>query len=222
MSDGFPAASDAAYRPRFRRTKRALVSVSLLAALAAAVWFTRVPLLRGAADLWIVSDPVGPADAIVVLGGGLEERPFVAAEYYQQGLAKKVLVADVGAGRLTAVGVSPSHTELNRMVLIKLGVPEAAIEVFGTKLSNTEEEAVALREWAVRMHVRSVIVPTEDFSSRRLRWMLEQAFAGTGIGVRVPALSPSDYDAREWWRSHAGLLAFQNEIIKYIYYRLKY
>ena len=82
----------------------------------------------------------------------------------------------------------PSHTALNRMVLIKLGVPETAIEIFGTRLSNTYEEAVALREWAVRTHARSVIVPTEDFSSRRVRWVLEQVFAGTGIRVQVPAL----------------------------------
>ena len=80
-----------------------------------------------------------------------------------------------------------------------------------SRLSNTYEEAVALREWAVRTHARSVIVPTQDFSSRRLRWVLEQVFAGTGIGVQVPALSPSDYNDREWWRSDLGLLAFRTK-----------
>jgi uncharacterized SAM-binding protein YcdF (DUF218 family) len=211
-----------ASQPRFQRTKRALVGLLLLTAFAAAVWFVRVPLLRGAAELWIVSDAVGPADAIVVLGGGLEERPFAAAEYYKQGLARKVLVSSVGVSRLTVLGILPSHTELNRMVLIKLGIPEAAIEIFGTRLANTEAEAVALREWAVRTHAQSLIVPTEDVSARRQRWVLEHVFAGSGISVRVPALSPSEYNDREWWRSPSGLLTFQNEILKYIYYRFKY
>ena len=85
MSDGFPAASDTASRPRFRRTKRALVSFLLLAALAAAVWFNRVPLLRGAAELWIVSDPVGPADAIVILGGGLGDAALCRRRVLQKG-----------------------------------------------------------------------------------------------------------------------------------------
>ena len=132
-------------------------------------------------------------------------RPFAAAEYYKKGLAKKVLVADVGVDRLTVLGILPSHTDLNRMVLIKLGVPEAAIEIFGTRLSNTQEEAVALREWAVRTHARSLIVPTEDFSSRRLRWVLKHVFAGNwGSAFKCPRLSPSDYNDREWWRSHQG------------------
>ena len=68
---------------------------------------------------------------MVVFGGGLGVRPFAAAEYYQQGLAKKILVSNVRLDQAEALGFLPSHTDLNRMVLIKLGVPEAAIEIFG-------------------------------------------------------------------------------------------
>ena len=35
--------------------------------------------LRKAADLWIVSDPITHADAIVVLGGDFQMRPWIAA-----------------------------------------------------------------------------------------------------------------------------------------------
>ena len=41
-------------------------------------------------------------------------------------------------------------------------------------LSSTREEALALRDWAAREKVRSVIVPTEIFAARRLRWMLHR------------------------------------------------
>jgi hypothetical protein len=61
----------------------------------------RAPLLRGAAGLWIVSDPVTPSDAVAVLGGGLELRPFRASELYKKGLAKKVLVSLVAVPRST-------------------------------------------------------------------------------------------------------------------------
>jgi uncharacterized SAM-binding protein YcdF (DUF218 family) len=206
---------------RFRAARRALVVVLLFAAVCAAVWFGRDALLRGAAELWVVSDPVGPADAAVIFGGGAETRPFAAAEYYKNGLIKKILVSNVHPGKAEML-FDASPTGWNRNVLLKLGVPETAIEVFGSNLSNTYQEAVALREWAVRTHARSVIVPTEAFSSRRVHWVIEHELAGTGIQVQVPALDDPNYSPSDWWKDEKGIVEFQNEVIKYLYYRLKY
>ena len=83
------------------------------------------------ADLWIVSDKVTHADAAVVLGGGLEVRPFAAADLYRKGLVNKVLISQVEEDRVASIGVVPGHTEINRQVLLKLGVPADAIETFG-------------------------------------------------------------------------------------------
>ena len=60
------------------------------------------------------------------------------------------------------------------------------------------------------------------FSSRRVRWMLHRSFAGTDVETQVAAFDPTDYSRDAWWRSEKGLISFQNEIIKYFYYRLKY
>src|SRR5262249_33195529 len=160
--------------------------------------------LRGAADLWIVSDPIGPADAVAVLGGGLPARPVAAATYYRQGLVKKALVANVRLDENEALGIVPSHTALNRQALLHLGVPETAIELFGTGVSNTYEEVLALREWAVRAHARSLILPAGTFASRRVRWMVDHAFAGTDIKIQVAAIDSSDYSRAAWWRSERG------------------
>jgi hypothetical protein len=77
----------------------------------AGVWLEREALLRGLTDLWIVSDPVTRADAVAVLGGGREYRPFVAADLYKKGLASKVLVSRVPEGH---VGALLEHTEPRR------------------------------------------------------------------------------------------------------------
>jgi hypothetical protein len=78
-------------------------------------------------------------------------------------------------------------------VLLKLGVPEGAIETFGDELSNTYDEAVALREWAGKSHARTIIVPTEIFSSRRIRSLLERELAGAGTQVEVPVWDEADH-----------------------------
>jgi uncharacterized SAM-binding protein YcdF (DUF218 family) len=208
--------------PRFRAAKHGLLVFILIAALSAGAWYGRAALLRDAADLWVTSDVPHAADAVAVLGGGLSVRPAAAVDYYRRGLVTKVLISNVAADSVETVGLIPTHTYLNHDVVLKLGVPETAIEIFGANLSNTYQEAVALREWALRAHARSIIVPTQDFSSRRLHWVLERVFAGTGIQVQVPALNSPDYDYNNWWRSEHGVIGFQNEIIKYVYYRLKY
>jgi uncharacterized SAM-binding protein YcdF (DUF218 family) len=202
--------------------KRALASLLCLAALSSAAWFGRETLMRGAAELWIVSDEVTPADAVAVLGGGLATRPFAAAQYYQQGLIKKILLSNVRLEKWQTLGGLDSHADMNRAVLLKLGVPETAIETFGTALSNTYEEAIALREWATRNHARSIIVPTEVFSSRRVRWVLNRELAATGTQFEVPALEDPEYTSAYWWKNKLGVSAFQNEVIKYVHYRIRY
>jgi hypothetical protein len=59
------------------------------------MWFKREALPRYAAEQWVLSDDIHPADAVVVLGGGLDTRPFAAADDYRNGLAHKILISNV-------------------------------------------------------------------------------------------------------------------------------
>jgi uncharacterized SAM-binding protein YcdF (DUF218 family) len=189
--------------------------------LGASAWVGRDWLLLSAADFWIVSDPIGPADAVAVFGGGLADRPLAAAEYYRQGLVKKILVSNGRQSPAEKLDVRTSEVALTERVLVKLGVPASAIETFGNELGNTYQEALALQEWAEQNDAHSIIVPTEIFSTRRVRWMLHRAFGGRCV-IRVIALDPSQFHREDWWRHSQGTLAFQNEILKYLFYRLIY
>ncbi len=84
------------------------------------------------------------------------------------------------------------------------------------------DEAAALRDWADQHGVSQIIVPIEIFSARRVRWIFHREFAGSSARVEVPAFEPPNYSRAEWWKSSAGMIAFQNEIMKFLYYRLKY
>jgi uncharacterized SAM-binding protein YcdF (DUF218 family) len=185
-------------------------------------WFARAPILRGAAQAWIVSDSIAPADAIAVLGGGLETRPFAAAELYKEGIAPRILVSDVKPRPAEKLGIVSSHVEGNRGVLLKLGVPAQAISGFGAEVSTTYDEARALSDWAARSGAHRVIVPTELFASRRVRWILNKQLGQVGAQAEIQALPPLEYGIDDWWKDERGIITFQNEIIKYLYYRVRY
>jgi uncharacterized SAM-binding protein YcdF (DUF218 family) len=185
------------------------------------IWVEHAAMLREAAALWIVSDPPMRADAVAVLGGGLEYRPFAAVDFYRRGLAAKVLVSNVAPSRAEQLGVLQSHAKANVAVLSKLGIPATAIEVFGDQLTDTYSEAHALHDWALRTGARTIIVPTDIFAARRLSWTLHRVF-GADVNALVPAIDPLEYDRNDWWKNEYGVIAFQNEVVKYFYYRIKY
>jgi uncharacterized SAM-binding protein YcdF (DUF218 family) len=223
MTARLETSEPAVLRPRSRSMTRCVL-LALIACIAIfGLWAWRKPgtLLRGAADLWIVSDEPAPADAIAVLGGGLEYRPFAAADYYRHGLAPKILVSNIGASPAERLGVLRSHVQANIEILQKLGVPAAAIEPFGDHLSDTFAEATALHEWALRNGAHRIMVPTDIFAARRLRWTLRHVF-GNDAAILVPAVNPPDYLRDNWWQNERGVIGFQNEVMKYLYYRLKY
>jgi DUF218 domain len=197
-------------RPRQRR--RLLAVFAVVAVVGTGACIGRDWLLLSAAELWIVSDPLGPADAVAVFGGGIADRPFAAAQYYRQGLVKKVLVSN---------DVVMSGVVANQGVLLNLGVPASAIEIFGNALTNTHQEVLALRMWAERNNASSIIVPTEIFSARRVRWMLHRAF-GREFVIRVIALDLSQNRRDDWWLHRQAVTAFKTEVIKYLYYVLRY
>ena len=206
-------------------SSRRVWSAAIIAVLVSVVicaWLLREPLLRGAADLWIISDPVTRADAIVVLGGNYHVRPLFAAELYRRGLANRVLISQAADAPRTATNDLSTDAELNRAALLKLGVPPDAVESFGAASVNTRDEAVALRKWAARNGTLRVIIPSEVFSARRVRWIFRRELSGSGVAIEVPSFDPPGYNRRDWWKTENGVLAFQSELLKYAYYRLNY
>jgi hypothetical protein len=178
----------------------------------------REAILTDVGAWWVVSDELTHADAIAALGGSIDVRPFAAADLYKRGFASTILVANVQMSRAEELGI-PSHTELNREVLLKLGIPAMAIVGFGDNVSSTQDEAEAIKEWALVSKAKHIIVPTEIFAARRVQWIFDREL--NPIGVIVHALPTPQYTLADWWRHRSGLIDFNNEVLKYLYYRAK-
>jgi uncharacterized SAM-binding protein YcdF (DUF218 family) len=99
------------------------------------------------------SGPVS-ADVIVLLGGGVHERPLRAAELYRQHAAPRIIITGQG------------DDEINRQILIQHGVPAGAIEV-ENRSKTTQENAVNTLLLLRAEHVNRAILVTSWYHSRR-------------------------------------------------------
>jgi uncharacterized SAM-binding protein YcdF (DUF218 family) len=182
----------------------------------------RAPLLSGLADAWVVNDPVARADAIVIPGGGLENRPFAAAKLFRDGVAPVVLYMNVRLSPAEEMGITPPERELTRRILLSNGVPETAMTMIGTNIASTYDESRAVRGWVEQTGSKSIIITTDPFHTRRALWIFRKELQGTGTEIHIVPVNPVRYRADDWWRYEEGVTAFQNETVKYIYYRFVY
>lgn len=205
-----------------RRLKFAAISLGLVALLFGLGWWQRAPLLKGAARLWVVAETPTPADAIVILGGGVELRTLKAAELYHAGFANRVLVMQPERTELNTLGLIVDQAALTTQLLKLKNVPDSAIVLLAPEVTSTLEEAEALAAWAKANGVHSLLVTTDLFHTRRARWILNRKLKEVGVDVKMMAVPQKKYDANNWWQTEAGVIDFQNEVIKFAVYRWRF
>jgi uncharacterized SAM-binding protein YcdF (DUF218 family) len=208
----------------FSRRRLKLVGIALGATvfLLALTWWQRAPLLRGAAHLYIVADSPAKADAIVILGGGVELRTLKAAELYHAGFANRILVLQPERTELNTLELVVDQAELTIDLLKLKSVPESAIVRLEPEVTSTVEEAEALAAWAKTNNAKLLLATTDLFHTRRARWILNRKLDAMGVEMKMIAVPQKKYDANNWWQTEAGLIDFQNEIIKFAVYRWRY
>lgn len=207
--------------PAGRARRYALCGALGLLAWSLAAW--------GAARwLVVVRADLPRADALAVLAGSSTyvERSRRAAELFREGRAPRILLTDDGqrGGWSAAQERNLLFVERASEELRRAGVPHEKIEVIPQTVSSTHEEAVRLREYALAHGLRSVLVVTSGYQSRRALWTMRRVFDGSGIAVGVHAVEPGLQAPRAatWWLSTLGWRLVPGEYLKLIYYRLRY
>jgi hypothetical protein len=200
-----------------RRMGIGLTAFLIVGALCSFLYTGHAFLLRQLATLWMVSDPIRDSDAVVILGGGIFRRSEIAADLYHRNLTRRILVSDV-VDSSHSVAEHFSDTKLSRDILLKLGVPDAAIETFGNANGNTRDEAKALRVWSEQNHASSFLIPTEFIFARRVRWIFDAEFADQGRQFSIVPFETPEFNRNNWWKSAEWRRAALNELAKFTYY----
>lgn len=176
----------------------------------------------------IVSAALNSADAIVVMSGSstYKERTQKAAELYRQGRAPLVLLTDdhQRGGWSSALQRNPFFVERATEALIEQGVPAEKIRIVPGLASSTHAEALLVKDYASTTGLRSILVVTSAYHSRRTLRSLRQSFAGAGTTIGLEPVPPGWQTPAPafWWLHFQGWRSVGAEYVKLIYYWLKY
>jgi uncharacterized SAM-binding protein YcdF (DUF218 family) len=204
-----------------------------------AVWFHRVAIGTIVAALcwlsaWIaaralvVQEPLSRADVLLVLAGAkvYGERVTYAAHLFLDGRAGRIVLTNDGnlQSWSRTLQRNPLSVERATLMLGRLGVPAANIEALQGRVDSTHDEALLMRRYAEAHHVKSIVVVTSGYHTRRASWTLRRVFRGTGIqiGIEPAPPQPDTPSPMTWWWSARGWPMVAGEYMKLVYYRFRY
>jgi uncharacterized SAM-binding protein YcdF (DUF218 family) len=165
----------------------------VLAASSAPAWLPAV------GEFLVVDQPPQPADAIIVLAGNAPERLRHAESLYDAGLAPLLVVSDEEVRSQT---LDTTWTALYRAGVVARSLPPGALIVVGDPPpDSTLDEATRVAALMQDRGLRSALLVTDPFHSRRASLLFGAAFRRRGLELRTSP-GPDELDLPHWW-THA-------------------
>lgn len=196
--------------------------------------FTLVLLMCGLLLAWvaaralIVRSDLVHADAILILAGSSTylERSSRAAQLFHEGRAPKIILTNdnLQSGWSVDQMRNPLFVERAADELRRRGVPAEKIEVVPGAVTSTYEEAVGVRQYAAEHGLRSILIVTTAYQSRRALWTFRRVFQGRSVLVGMEPVAPGEQAPRPaiWWYHRLGWELVPGEYSKMFYYWVHY
>ena len=146
-----------------------------------------------------------PADVLIVLGGGLHERPQRAVELFNQQAAPRIILTGEG------------DDGINHHILLANGIPAGVIQV-ENKSETTQENALFTIKLLRAEGVHSAILVTSWYHSRRALKTFEH------YAPEIKFYSRPSYFGfkREDWKTHNTQRSMRLEFLKIPGYWFRY
>jgi uncharacterized SAM-binding protein YcdF (DUF218 family) len=204
------------------RSRRWLWILLVISSALAGLYLARREVLTSVARWLDVGEFPRHADYALVLGGGPNSRPFVAASLVRLGLARQVLVTRVASSPETDDKILRPEHELSREVLLYRGVPAEKIHFLGTENHTTFDEAMATSTFLETSPQATLTVVTNWFHTRRSRWIFAHVLGSRLRQVSFVSAPADGFRADNWWRSENGFSTIAGENVKMAGYVLFY
>jgi uncharacterized SAM-binding protein YcdF (DUF218 family) len=108
--------------------------------------------------------------------------------------------------------------------LRKSGVPPQSIEVLMQPVTSTYDEAQLIRDYAQQHGMRSILIVTSAYHSRRALWVFSKVFRDVGVQIGLDAVPPGQQSPppETWWLTLRGWKLVPTEYVKMVYYLIRY
>ena len=175
----------------------ACLGSAILCGIAAAYLF-----LWAMGGFLIVSNPLVHSDAVVVLsGGGDLMRLDEAVKIYKAKYAPLLILTETGE---IVPSLNVDYSAVMRENAMNQGVAPGDITITEKTVSSTYEEARVTYKLLRKNGMKSVIVVTDPFHSRRAQIIFDDVFKSSGIKTTIHPVSADWYRASTWWLSSSG------------------
>ncbi len=169
------------------------------------IWTSGLLAFAARVDRATPAEDPPPADGIVALTGGSDQRIDTAIQLLQEGKAKRMLIS--GVSRQVTRG------ELQTVTGAAKSIYDCCVDL-GFTAANTIGNARETAQWARAKGYRSLILVTADYHMPRARLELRGAMPEARIAT-YPVATPM-LQANRWWKTGEGAERMTLEYCKYL------
>lgn len=196
----------------------AIIVFLVLIVLAGLILFGLMDLVFHIGDFLVLEDRLRKVDLIHVFSGS-SWRTEYAINLFKKGFSDRVFFTGgwcEGTNEITSI--------CSEKLALAAGIPSDKIIIDNTNIDCVYEEAERLKALIENSpsSIRSVIVISDPYHMRRVRWTCRRV-----LGSRVKlVMAPVPFEMTEfsayWWRNSDSRAAVRNEYVKLVYYLLRY
>lgn len=185
--------------------------------MGSALFFISVQLLE---DYLVTARQWIDADALVLMAGSMPERLPAVEALYKQGKGRKILITNDGVLGAWSIkfGRNLYQAEWAQVHLEERHIPKESIEILPFSSSGTFYDALSTRKYVCGHHMKSLVIVTSDYHTRRSLWTFRNVFRGLPVSIGVFPVKTEIINSSSIGKTKVLLL----EGLKLFYYRIRF
>lgn len=168
--------------------------------------------LQKMASFLIIKHPVSQADVGIILSGSYGDRVQKGVALFKENKVRRLLMT--GGPRF-----NKSEAEFMKDYAVALGVPEDKVSI-ETNARSTYENAVNTKEMIDKWGVKSIIIITSDYHTKRSYLVFRNVYKKGSYTLQI-ASGEASINSKDWLRNHEMSEKVLTEWAKLVIYKIK-